>query len=318
MPIGICPFCMTPVQEGQRCPCCGRGHWEYIPAVHQLPPGVILIDRYRVGAVLGEGGFGVTYLGMDLRLGLKVAIKEYFPRDKATRVSQESLLISGNMGSGMSPFQEGKAKFLEEARTLARLSKVPQIINVRDCFEANNTAYIVMEYVEGITLTDWVRMEGGRIPARKLLGLMEGVFTALSQIHAMGLIHRDISPDNMMLENGRLRLLDFGIAREVGRRTETMTMTLRHGYAPVEQYQPMGQGPWTDVYALSATIYFCLTGVKPPHALERICEDKLALPRRLGADLSHKQEQVLLYGMGLRPRRRFQSAEAMRKELYNL
>lgn len=318
MPAIICPYCMTPAQEGQLCPCCGRAHWEYAPAYHQLPPGTVLIDRYRLGAVLGEGGFGITYLAADLRLGVKVAVKEYFPRDKASRLSRESLQISSHMGSSAGAFQEGKAKFLEEARVLARLSKVPQIINVRDCFEANNTAYIVMEYVEGISLTDWIRLQGGSVPAFQILGMMDGIFEALSQIHALGLIHRDISPDNMMLENGKLRLLDFGIAREVGRRTETLTMTLRHGYAPVEQYQPMGQGPWTDVYALSATIYFCITGIKPPHALERICEDKLVIPSHAGADISHKQEQVLLYGMGVRPRRRFQSVDAMRKEMYNL
>lgn len=318
MPTVLCPYCMTPVQEGQPCSCCGRGYWEYMSAPHHLPAGTLLIDRYWLGAVLGEGGFGITYLGVDLRLGVKVAVKEYFPREKASRISRESLYVTSRMGSGGAPFQEGKGKFLEEARMLAKLGKVPQIINVRDCFEANNTAYIVMEYVEGITLTEWVRLQGGSVPARQILGMMDGVFEALSQIHSLGMIHRDISPDNMMLENGKLRLLDFGIAREVGRRTETLTMTLRHGYAPVEQYQPMGQGPWTDVYALSATIYFCITGRKPPHALERICEDKLVIPSHMGADISHKQEQVLLYGMGVRPRRRFQSVDAMRKEMYNL
>lgn len=318
MPVLFCPYCMTQVQGGEPCSCCGGAPWEYTSGPHQLPVGTLLIDRYRIGAVLGEGGFGITYLALDLRLGLRVAIKEYFPRDKSSRISVESLNIVSHLGSGVGLFQEGKGKFLDEARLMARLSKVSQIINVRDCFEANNTAYIVMEYVEGITLTEWVRREGGKVPASKVLELMEGVFDSLSQIHAQGLIHRDISPDNLMLENGKIRLLDFGIARETGRRTETLTMTLRHGYAPVEQYQPMGQGTWTDVYGLSATIYFCVTGVKPPHALERICEDKLELPRRLGADLTYKQEQVLLYGMGVRPRRRFQTVEAMRKEMYNL
>ena len=314
----LCPYCMTPAQEGEPCSFCGRDHWAYVPAFHHLPPATILIDRYQIGGVLGEGGFGITYMGYDLRLGLRVAIKEYFPRDKSRRVSQESLHISSHMGSGGGAFQEGKGKFLGEARLLAKLSKVTQIINVRDCFEANNTAYIVVEYVEGITLTEWVRREGGKVPAQKVLELMEGVFDALSQIHALGLIHRDISPDNMMLEDGKIRLLDFGIARETGSRTETLTMSLRHGYAPVEQYQPMGQGTWTDVYGLSATMYFCITGIKPPHALERICEDKLQLPRQFDAELTHKQEQVLLYGMGVRPRRRFQTVDAMRKELYNL
>ena len=313
----VCPYCFAPQQEGALCRSCGSILSGYHQADHHLPPGTVLADRYQVGAVLGEGGFGITYLGLDTRLGVKVAVKEHFPRDKVSR-TRGSLQLDVHMGYGDAPFQESKAKFLEEARTLTKLSGIPQIINVRDFFEANGTAYIVMDYVEGITLSEWIRREGGRVPAVKILGLMDGIFVALEQIHALGLIHRDISPDNMMLENGKLRLLDFGIAREVGRRTETLTMTLRHGYAPVEQYQPMGQGPWTDVYALSATIYFCVTGVKPPSALERICGDRLVMPSQLGAQISHKQEQVLLYGMGVRPRRRFQSAAAMRKEMYNL
>lgn len=314
----ICPYCMAPALEGEPCPSCGRNHWEYVSQPHHIPAGRVLIDRYRIGAVLGEGGFGITYLANDLQQGIRVAIKEYFPRDKARRSSIDSLLIAGHSGPGEAHFQEGRLKFLEEARLLKKLSDVPQIINVRDSFEMNNTAYIVTEYVEGITLTQWVRSRGGKVPAPEVLELMEGVFDGLSRIHGLGLIHRDISPDNMMLENGKIRLLDFGIAREVGRRTETLTMTLRHGYAPVEQYQPMGQGTWTDVYGLSATIYFCITGVKPPHALERICEDTLVLPHHLDAELTHKQEQVLLYGLGVRPRRRFQTVEAMKKELYSL
>ena len=245
-----------------------------------------------------------------------MGIKEHFPRDKVRRMDMGATVLDTHMGSDPDAFRKGKDRFLEEARTLASVSHIPQIIRVLNCFETNNTAYIVMEYVEGITLTQWVARRGGSIPARELLPLMEGLFNAISRIHESGLIHRDISPDNVMLAGGELRLLDFGVAREVGRRTETLTMTLRHGYAPVEQYQPMGQGPWTDVYALSATIYFCLTGKKPPHALERLCEDKLVPPIRAGADLTHKQEQVLLYGMGVRPRRRFQSMEAMAKEFY--
>ena len=311
-----CPYCMNAFSEGRACPACGELPEHYVSAPHQLPAGTILAGRYLLGRVLGEGGFGITYLAFDLKEGRKVGIKEHFPRDKVRRMDMGATVLDTHGGADPNAFRNGKDRFIGEARTLAAVSHVPQIIRVLDCFETNNTAYIVMEYVEGITLTQWVQRSGGRISARELLPLMEGLFTALQQIHEKGLIHRDISPDNVMLSGGQLRLLDFGVAREVGRRTETLTMTLRHGYAPVEQYQPMGQGPWTDVYALSATAYFCLTGRKPPHALERLCEDKLITPIRAGADLTHKQEQVLLYGMGVRPRRRFQSVEAMAKELY--
>jgi len=167
---------MTPVQEGQPCPACGRDPGEYTSRPYHLPAGIVLIDRYQIGAVLGEGGFGITYLAKDLQQGTRVAIKEYFPRDKASRNSKESLLISGHSGPGEAPFQESRRKFLEEANLLAQLSDIPQIISVRECFEMNNTAYIVTEYVEGLTLSEWVRSRGGKVPAAEVLELMEGVF----------------------------------------------------------------------------------------------------------------------------------------------
>lgn len=310
----VCPFCMEQISEGQVCPACGRNPGDVVSSIHQLPPGTILAGRYLLGTVLGEGGFGITYIARDLSSGAKVAVKEYFPRDKSARNIMDNPSIISYAGAGLTAYQEGKEKFLEEAAVLAKLSGVSRIINVLNTFETNNTAYIIMEYVEGITLTQWAARRGGKIPAGELFPLIKDVLADLAQIHSIGLIHRDISPDNMMLENGKIRLLDFGCARETGRRTETLT--LRHGYAPVEQYQPMGQGPWTDVYAISATMYFCLTGVTPPSALERICADRLVLPSKLGADVTARQEQVLLYGMGVRPRRRFQSVEAMARELF--
>lgn len=144
----------------------------------------------------------------------------------------------------------------------------------------------------------------------------EGKGGALSIMHENGLIHRDISPDNLMLENGRIRLLDFGCAREASRGTETMTIALKHGYAPIEQYQQKGQGPWTDIYALSATIYFCLTGKVPPQALDRISEDELLLPGKLGVDITEAQEQALLKGMRIQPNRRFSTVKELWAGLY--
>lgn len=146
--------------------------------------------------------------------------------------------------------------------------------------------------------------------------MLEPLFGELDAMHEQRLIHRDISPDNLMLENGRIRLLDFGCAREAGSITETMTISLKSGFAPIEQYQHKGQGPWTDVYALSATIYYCLTGKVPEHSIDRICKDELIPPGRLGVELGADQEQALLYGMGIRPRRRFQSMKALHDALY--
>lgn len=312
----FCPYCMTPVNEGESCPTCGLTAGNYTPSPHHLPPGTVLMDRYLVGRVLGEGGFGITYIGCDLRLELKVAIKEYFPSDKVTRHAQASLDVTNYTGLAAASFEAGKSRFLKEARTMARMDKQPNIVSVRDFFEVNNTAYIVMEYVEGTTFKELVAQKGGRIAAGELLYMIEPLFSALSTMHAAGLIHRDISPDNLMLENGHVRLIDFGCARESTHGTETMTIALKQGYAPMEQYQQKGQGPWTDVYALSATIYYCLTGKAPPQALDRLCDDELILPRKLGVDLTEKQEKALLYGMGIRPRRRFQSVDELHAALY--
>lgn len=312
----FCPYCMTAVEEGESCPTCGLTAGAYTPSPHHIPPGTVLMDRYLVGRVLGEGGFGITYIGCDLRLELKVAIKEYFPTDKVTRHAGASLAVTSYIGAAAAGYQQGKERFLHEARTMARMDKQPNIVSVRDFFEANNTAYIVMEYVEGTTFKELVAQKGGRIPPTELLPMIEPLFSVLTAMHELGLIHRDISPDNLMLENGKVRLLDFGCARESSRGTETMTIALKHGYAPIEQYQHKGQGPWTDVYGLSATLYFCLTGKTPPQALDRLCDDELILPRKLGIPLTERQERALLYGMGIRVRRRFQSVEELHTALY--
>lgn len=311
-----CSYCMSVVEEDQPCPNCGLTEGTYTPSPHHLPPGTVLSNRYMVGRVLGEGGFGITYIGCDLRLELRVAIKEYFPTDKVIRHAMASLDVTSYIGSAAIGYAEGKSRFLNEARAMARMDKQPQIVAVRDFFEEHNTAYIVMEYVDGTTFKELVAQKGGRIPPSELLPMIEPLFAALTAMHAQGLIHRDISPDNLMLENGVVRLLDFGCARESANGTATMTITLKHGYAPVEQYQQKGQGPWTDVYGLSATIYYCLTGKTPPQAMNRLCEDELILPRKLGVPLTEKQEQALLYGMGIRPRRRFQSVEELHAALY--
>ncbi|MCD8052087.1 MAG: serine/threonine protein kinase [Clostridiales bacterium] len=312
---GFCLYCMSRVAPGETCPHCGLTQGAYTPAPHHLPPGTVLAGRYLVGRVLGEGGFGITYIGCDLRLEMKVAIKEYFPADQVSRFSSNSLAVLVRTGSGAREYNNGLNRFLREARVMARMEKQPQIVLVRDFFEANNTAYIVMEYVEGTNFLELVEQRGGRIPARELLPLIEPLFSALTALHEAGLIHRDISPDNLMLERGTIRLLDLGCARESAR-NKTMTIALKQGYAPIEQYQQKGQGPWTDVYALSATIYYCLTGRVPPQALDRILEDELIPPRDLGVDLTPGQQKALLRGMAIQPRRRYQSVEELHAGLY--
>lgn len=313
----FCPYCMGSVRPGEPCPVCGLTQGSYTPAPHHLPPGTVLMDRYLIGRALGEGGFGITYIGRDLRLEMKVAIKEYFPSDRAARDAASSMDVHSCMGRNNSGYEQGLSRFLCEARTMARMEKQPQIVMVRDYFEANNTAYIVMEYVEGTNFIDLAARRGGRIPASELFPLIEPLFTALSAMHKAGLIHRDISPDNLMLEQGSVRLLDFGCARESSQGTDsTMAVALKQGYAPIEQYQCMGQGPWTDVYALSATIYFCLTGRVPPKSLDRLLSDELAEPRALGIDITLEQQRALLRGMEINPEKRCQTVDELYSGLY--
>ncbi len=311
----FCPYCMSPVGPGEVCPTCGLTKGAYEPAPHHLPPGTVLCGRYLIGRVLGEGGFGITYIGCDLRLEMKVAIKEYFPSDHVTRNSTVSLSVVKHT-AGERSYEKGVKRFLVEARTMARMEKQPEIVMVRDYFEANDTAYIVMEYVDGTNFNDLVKQRGSAIPPEELFPMIEPLFDALAVVHKEGLLHRDISPDNLMLENGKVRLLDFGCAREASSGNETLTIALKQGYGPIEQYQERGQGPWTDVYALSATIYYCLTGRKPPQALDRTLDDELVPPRKLGVNISLEQERALLKGLAVNPKQRYQSVEELHAGLY--
>ena len=311
-----CLYCMSPLREGPPCPACGQTGSAYSPATHQIPPGSVLAGRYLVGRVLGEGGFGITYLGCDLRLELRVAIKEYYPVDRVSRSSARSLRVEKHSGCLGESFEAGRERFVQEAQVMARIDKMPQIVSVRDFFQENNTAYIVMEYVDGTTLKELVARRGGKMSAGELLPLVEPLFPALSAMHALDLIHRDISPDNLMLDKGGVRLLDFGCAREAAQGKNSMTVVLKQGYSPIEQYQHKGQGPWTDIYSLAATLYYCLTGTTPPQALDRICDEELTPPRQLGADVTPAQERAILRGMGLRRSQRYATAEEFHAALY--
>lgn len=311
-----CLYCMSPLREGPPCPACGQTGSAYSPASHQIPPGSVLAGRYLVGRVLGEGGFGITYLGCDLRLELRVAIKEYYPVDRVSRSSARSLRVEKHSGCLGESFEAGRERFVQEAQVMARIDKMPQIVSVRDFFQENNTAYIVMEYVDGTTLKELVARRGGKMSAGELLPLVEPLFPALSAMHALDLIHRDISPDNLMLDKGGVRLLDFGCVREAAQGKNSMTVVLKQGYSPIEQYQHKGQGPWTDIYSLAATLYYCLTGTTPPQALDRICDEELTPPRQLGADVTPAQERAILRGMGLRRSQRYATAEEFHAALY--
>lgn len=309
-----CPFCVSKIDQGDYCPFCNNSYTYQIKD-HHLRPGTLLNNKYLVGKVLGEGGFGITYVGRDLTLDMKVAIKEYYPSGMAMRTSNTSNTISLFSWSFSNDFAKGKEQFIREAQTIAKMDKESAVVTVRDFFEQNNSAYIVMEFVEGDDLKRVIKQAKKPFESKELLDLTEPLFKALGELHEIGLIHRDISPDNIMIEDGRARLIDFGCARET-LNDKNADAVLKHGFSPIEQYENKNMGPWTDVYAMAATIYFCITGKLPPKATERLVKDEIVPPTTLGAKLLPRQENALMKALAVDRSERFQSMEEFGKELF--
>ena len=311
----FCPSCMSkaaPVDG--KCPVCGHDV-NIQNAQYQLPVNCILNGRYVVGKVLGAGGFGSTYIGYDLKLDSRVAIKEYYPSGAANRSISLTVIPTAEVKGN--PFELGKSRFLKEAKTLSEFVGDGNIVTLRDYFEENGTAYIVMEYLEGQDLSHYAR-ERGRFEFSEALDLLEPVMLALDEVHKKGLIHRDISPSNIMvLNNGKVKVLDFGSARLQNTSGElSLSVMLKPGYAPMEQYSTHGeQGSWTDVYAMSATIYRLITGKTPPTSTDRLMEDTLEPPSKLGVKITPAQEEALLHGLALRPADRTRTMAELAKEL---
>ena len=290
---------------------------------HQLPAGTVLREQYLVGRVLGQGGFGITYLGWDLDLERLVAIKEFFPSATVNRDVNVSQYVKVNTTHMVSSFEASRERFLREARALAKLTEVPEIVGIYSSFRENNTAYIVMEFVKGTELVKMVQMRGGRLEAQETLKMLKNVVYALDTVHKAGLVHRDISPDNIILHpTGGAKILDFGAVRavedpnaeqELNKSTEAI---VKHGFAPVEQYRSRGGiGPWTDEYALCGTIYYCLTGRVPVDAVSRSMgeghPDWQSIP-----GLTARQRAALEKGMSVLAKDRFPSVAELAAELY--
>lgn len=317
--LDICPSCFAARPAPDACRDCGYpAKSDNRPGVH-LMPGTTLMSRYKAGRVLGQGGFGATYLGWDDRLHVKVAIKEYYPSSLISRAQGSSNVIPFSDEHAQS-FSSGLTKFLDEARMLARLRDVKEIVGVQDFFEENATAYLVMELLEGRTMKKYLADSGGRLDVRRTLSVLGPIMKALQTIHEQGLIHRDISPDNIFLTNaGERKLLDFGAARQAtSGQGAGLTVILKPGFAPPEQYSNEGkQGPWSDVYAMCATIYQALTGKTPPDATARFMNDKVPKPNELGAGLTPAFEKVLLSGLSMRWQERPQSMRDLLRLMTN-
>ena len=317
-----CLGCMKMKENRPVCEHCGYN--ENVPNYpHQLPIGTVLQNRYTVGKVLGQGGFGITYIGWDNSLDTPVAVKEYYPASLVNRDCHYTREVFCNGEGAEGLFAHNRERFLKEAKILAKLQNVPGIVRVQNLFGENNTAYIVMEYVEGIDLKHYIRLQNRVLTVQEAFAVLRPVMYALSKVHEAELVHRDISPDNIMIQkDGSAKLLDFGAAREVAdaevnkELPQSTEAILKHGFAPMEQYQRRGTlGPWTDVYALCATLYYCLTGKVPADAPERIMGSDNVNWRQIPG-LTEQQIQTLEKGLALLPENRIRTMRELHAGLF--
>ena len=307
----LCYNCFReiPEQEGA-CPYCGfdlKENEKMYPGA--LRAGTVLKGRYLLGRVLGQGGFGITYLAWDESLKARVAVKEYMPGELATRLEHRQVVV--RTAARQEEFAYGQERFREEARILAKFMGQPNIAGVTDYFDENGTSYFVMDYIEGISFKTYIAQAGGRVSPEEALDVMIPVLRALTAVHGEGLIHRDVTPDNIYItKDGNVKLLDFGSARySLGDKSKSLDVILKVGYAPKEQYIRRGrQGPYTDMYSCAACLYAAITGYLPPESLERLDHDTLVPPSEAGTEIPLYLERAILKGLAVQPEDRFQTA----------
>lgn len=341
----FCPFCMRP-GSGKYCKYCG-GEIAFRGKEFQLPVGTHLMGSevpYLIGASIGQGGFGVTYAALNCASGERVAIKEYFPIYWSDRsINGKDVLAKDKCGA---VYAAGRDKFLKEAKTIHALKHLKSIVNVYDFFRANNTAYIVMEYLEGETLAqlvkrkEWLTVEELWKMLRPLMedihemhgpseeALKEMYRPLTENIKAMyasrRVLHRDIAPDNIMvMKDGSLKLMDFGSARSMQKNAHGMTMFMKPGFSPAEQCLGGGeQGPYTDVYSMAATIYYCLCGKIPAQATDRLSEitnghaDPLKRLRDVGVEIPAAADTAIWRAMAVYSDARTQTMQDFCNQFY--
>jgi serine/threonine-protein kinase len=273
----------------------------------------LLSGVYQIRKVLGQGGFGITYQGVDTRLNRPVALKEFFP-EGCWR--QGTTVISAGRWT-VDTYSNAKQKFLQEGQTLGQFNH-PGIVRVFYYFEENNTAYMVMEYLHGRTLAELLSARGGKMSETEALQYMEKIGKALEILHQAQFLHRDLKPDNIMLtKDGRVVLIDFGAARDfTARNTQRFTAMFTPGYAPLEQYgQALKMGPYTDIYALGATLYHLLTGVVPLSAVERVAGMELKTVRQVNPEIKPHISQAISTAMAMEVKARSQSVGEFLQQL---
>jgi len=313
----LCVGCMRNDSGAPVCPDCGAAFDLNAQNSMQLAPRTLLHGQYLIGRALGQGGFGVTYLAWDSDLQARVAVKEYLPNGVAGRGGDEKTVVPYS-DVARQEYEYGLERFLEEARTLKKFNAFPGIVSVDTVFRENGTAYLVMEYLDGSTLEEFLHQQGEKIPFASALPLILPVIDAMGAVHAEGILHRDISPDNVYLTRaGKVKLIDFGAARNaLGHKSKNLSIILKDGYAPEEQYRASGsQGPWTDVYATAATFYHAITGRRPQTSLDRQVEDKVIPPSASGVSIDPVAEAALMKALAVRAADRFPSMQDFKAAL---
>lgn len=313
----VCLYCFGTLNEDRVCMTCGRRADDKPALPNQLARRTILAKRYLIDKAIGEGGFGITYSAWDLTDGRHVAIKEYYPSGYVSRDTRNGAVVIGNKKNHAAT-NRGLKRFIDEAQNLARVSDHSGVVAVLDFFSANNTAYIVMEFLDGISLKKYVRRKG-KLDEETVLTILKPVVYSLREVHAAGLIHRDISPDNILItKNGEVKLIDFGAAEQTNPDGRSVSIVLKQGYAPEEQYRLRGeQGPWTDIYALGVTIYYCLTAQLPPESIQRMYDDTIVPPSKLGAKVSPATESALMRAMAVFAADRFKNMDELIAAFYS-
>lgn len=304
-----CMKCMKQYSdEYDICPHCGYIRGSEPEEAYQLKSETVLNNRYVIGVAVGIGGFGITYKAWDMQLDKIVAIKEFFP---STLVNRDVDGVSVHLYSQKNEdeFDKGLMRFLQEGKQTAKFGNHPNIVNVFDMFQENNTAYLVMEFLDGLSLKDYILLNEGSIDSDTAIDILLSVITALKALHKSKIIHRDISPDNIFIcLNKKIKLIDLGASIISNEDEKTKSVVLKPGYAPPEQYRNKSkQGPWTDIYALGATMYFALTGIVPDESVDRVANDELKSPKEINPDIPDYIDTALMVAMALTPELRFQN-----------
>ena len=323
-----CMHCMQEYEDDVHkgiCPYCGYERGKETDEIYHLKPETVLSERYIVGTVISFGGFGILYRAWDRSMDRMIAIKEYFPTSCVNRdPDKKSVFVYAE--NRKQEFARGKKDFLNEARNTARFSQYDNIVNVFNYFEENGTAYMAMEFMDGITLKEYLKQHDDRISWEETVKLLLPIMEVLKDVHTAGILHRDISPDNIMLcKDGKVKLFDFGAARFSDEESDALrTVILKMGYAPPEQYRKKSrQGPWTDVYALGATMYRCISGKLPDESVNRLEavyrkeQDPLKELKDIVPEIPGYLNTAIMRAMSLEPELRFKDMRQFKDAVLN-